>query len=137
MGTQGGTKMFCPSCREVQVCQAVYEGKAGLKGGQRWYRTDYPDIQWFRRVRQCLDCDAVFVTAEIREDFLKELVALRDALSDIKVNAEKYRKESAAASKTLAKLSESLSVLRALDLYKQESVDIDELFADTDEDEEE
>ncbi len=68
---------------------------------------------------------------------MKELVALRDSLSDIKVNAEKYQTESAAASETLAKLSQSLSVLRALDLYKQAAVDIDELFADTDDDEEE
>jgi hypothetical protein len=137
MGEQGGTKMYCPSCQEIQVCQAIHGGKVGLKGGQRWQRTDYPDIQWFRRVRQCLNCSEVFITAEIREDILEELVALRDALSDIKVNAEKYRRESAAASRTLAKLSESLSVLRALDFYKQEATPVDpsleELFGEEDE----
>ena len=129
--------MYCPSCQEIQDCKAIPEGKAGLKGGQRWQRTDYPDLQWFRRVRQCLYCEEIFVTAEIRENILEELVALRYALSDIKINAEKYQRESVAASKTLSKLSESLSVLRALDLYKQESTpELDEFFADVEEEEE-
>jgi hypothetical protein len=73
----------------------------------------------------------------MREDILEELVKLRNALSDIKVNAEKYQRESSAASQTLAKLSKSLSVLRALDMYKQEPTPtFEELFADVDEDDE-
>ena len=51
-------------------------------------------------------------------EFLEELVELRDALSSIKSNAESYIQESAAASQSLSKLSESLGVLRALKVYK-------------------
>jgi hypothetical protein len=134
---EGGMNIYCPYCGGIQECKVIPASSIGLESEQRWSRTDHTDIQWFRRVRKCLKCENVFITAEIDQDFLDELVALRNALRDIKVNAERYRKESATASKSLAKLSESLSVLRALDLYKQEAVDIDELFADTDEDDEE
>ena len=52
------------------------------------------------------------------EGFIDELVELRNALGDIKANAESYIKESDKAAKSLAKLSEALSVLRALKVYK-------------------
>src|SRR5437016_2930027 len=95
---QGGTKMYCPYCESIQVCAAIPTGKLGLKAGQRWYREGHQDIQWFRRGRRCSGCDETFVSAEINEQFLTELVQLRSALADIKVNAEQYSKESRAAS---------------------------------------
>jgi hypothetical protein len=58
------------------------------------------------------------LSAEVPEEFLDELVELRNALRDIKSNAEAYMRESATASQSLGKLSESLSVLRALKVYK-------------------
>jgi hypothetical protein len=115
-----GTKMFCPHCQEINECRAIKPNEVGLKGGQRWYRTDSPDIQWFRRIRQCLGCSEVFITAEVNEDYLDELVELRSALREIKLNAEQYLKESTAASKTLTKLSASLGVLQALNIYQSE-----------------
>jgi len=51
---------------------------------------------------------------------LDELVELRNALRDIKENAETYVKESERASKSLSKLGESLEVLRALKIYRAE-----------------
>ncbi len=55
------------------------------------------------------ECEHEFVTAEIQEEFLEELVNLRNALSDIKENAEAYIKESSKASRSLEKLSNALS----------------------------
>jgi hypothetical protein len=78
-----------------------------LNACQRWYRTDHPDIQWFRRVWICQSCDESFIGAEVKEDFLTELVELRSALYDIKANAEPYSKESASATKSLVKLAKS------------------------------
>ncbi|BET26682.1 hypothetical protein RGQ30_21830 [Limnobacter thiooxidans] len=52
---------------------------------------------------------------------MDELVELRNALKDIKKNAEAYSIESANASSSLAKLSESLSVLKALKFYKEQT----------------
>ena len=135
MAKDGGTKMYCPSCEEIQVCQAIPPSSVGLESSQRIGFTDHTDIQWFRRVRQCLDCNNVFISAEVNETFLDELVELRSALGKIKLNAERYMRESTAASASLSKLSKSLEVLRALNLYKQENIDISELFNDADEDE--
>ena len=119
--TKGGTDMFCPSCKQVTTCRAVPAAKVTYDPsdyGQRKYYTKHEDINWFQRGRECLSCAYEFVTAEVDIEFLEELVELRGALSTIKANAEAYIKESAAASQSLSKLSESLSVLRALKVYK-------------------
>ncbi len=116
---QGGTQMWCPYCKEIRVCAAVPLTSIGFESGQRWVKTDHPDINWFRRGRECLTCYREFTTAEMNEDFLEELVELRNALADLKKNAEHYMSESNTASKTLKKLGKSLSVLKALRLYKE------------------
>ncbi len=119
--TKGGTDMFCPSCKQVTTCKAVPAAQVTYDPsdyGQRKYYTKHADINWFQRGRECLSCGHEFVTAEVDIEFLEELVELRGALSTIKANAEAYVKESSAASQSLSKLSESLSVLRALKVYK-------------------
>ncbi|WP_137895044.1 hypothetical protein [Ramlibacter sp. 2FC] len=119
--TKGGTDMYCPSCKEVTTCKAVPAAQVTYNPsdyGQRKYYIKHDDIQFFQRGRECLSCGHEFVSAEVDLQFLEELVELRDALSEIKGNAEAYVKESAAASVSLEKLSESLGVLRALKVYK-------------------
>ncbi len=116
--TQGGTQKWCPNCQAIEVCAAVNPSQLGATSGQRRYSDDHSDIQWFRRGLVCETCSHEWLSAEVPEDFIDELVELRDALRDIKANAEAYAKESSRASKSLAKLSEALSVLRALELYK-------------------
>ena len=117
---QGGTKKWCPDCGKITVCRAVNPSELGYESGQRWYKTDHTDIRWFRRGLICNECEAEWLTAEIQEDFLDELIQLREALKDIKVNAEQYIEDSKKASTTLKKLSKSLGVLRALDIYKEQ-----------------
>ncbi len=111
--------MWCPKCAQITVCSAVDPASLGNPSGQRWQRSDHADIQWFRRGRVCLTCGYEFLTAEANEQFLSELVELRDALRLIKVNAEAYVAESTAAAQALDRLTESLSVLRALKMYQQ------------------
>lgn len=121
--SKGGTDMFCPSCKQVTTCKAVSAAQVTFDPSdyeQRKYFTKNGDINLFQRGRECLLCGHEFVTAEVDIEFLEELVELRGALSAIKTNAEAYVKESAAASQSLSKLSESLSVLRALKVYKGE-----------------
>jgi len=103
--------------RALRLCEAVSTTKLGMPSGQRWYRQEHQDLQWFRRGRKCLTCDLDFITAEIDEDFLDELVQLRTALAQIKSNAESYIEESNNASEALGRLTSSLNVLRALALY--------------------
>jgi hypothetical protein len=64
-----------------------------------------------------LACSGTFVSAEVEENFLDELVQLRGALAQIKKHAEAYIKESDTAAESLKKLAGSLQVLRALRLY--------------------
>ena len=90
----------------------------GHQSGQRWYKSEHADIRWFRRGQICQNCGHEWLSAEVPEEFLDELVELRNALREIKENAEAYVKESDRASKSLSKLSESLKVLRALKVYK-------------------
>lgn len=118
--TQGGTKKWCPDCKSVQVCTAVNPSSLGYKSGQRWYRRDHSDIQWFRRGLICQRCGKEWLTAELPEEFLDELVELRNALKEVKLNAESYIKEAESASARLNKLSTSLAVLRALKVYKNQ-----------------
>lgn len=119
--TKGGTDMYCPSCKDITTCKAVPAAQVTYNSsdyGQLMYFPKHDDIQFFQRGRECLRCRHGFVSAEVDLAFLEELVQLRGALSAIKGNAEAYVKESAAASASLQKLSESLGVLRALKVYK-------------------
>ena len=118
--TQGGTQKWCPSCSDVQVCTAKNPSQLGFASEQRWYRSDHVDIQWFRRGLVCASCGHKWLSAELPEDFLDELVELRNALRDIKANAEAYMDEAERASAGLEKLTKSLSVLRALRIYQEE-----------------
>lgn len=118
---KGGTSMYCPSCKEITTCTAVPAARITENTkdySQRMYYEEYSDIHFFQRGRICQSCNHEFVSAEVDLGFLEELVELRNALSSIKINAETYIKESAAASESLANLSNSLGVLRALKLYK-------------------
>ena len=119
--SKGGTDMYCPSCKCVTTCKAVPAAQVTYNPsdyGQRKYYAKHDDIQFFQRGRICLHCGHEFVSGEVDLAFLEELVELRGALGAIKDNAEAYIKESAAASASLGKLSESLGVLRALKVYK-------------------
>lgn len=76
-----GTKIYCPICSGFSVCRALPPTKAGKPKDQRWYRTDHGDISWFRRARRCSKCESIFLTAEIDERLLDELIALRTKLT--------------------------------------------------------
>lgn len=115
---QGGTKKWCPHCEETTVCKAVNPSTLGYESGQRWYRTKHTDVIWFRRGLICQECASEWLTAEIEESFLDELIALRDALKDVKDHAEQYIEESSKASKALGSLTKSLNVLKTLKVYK-------------------
>ncbi|MFN7563990.1 MAG: hypothetical protein ACK5TH_19635, partial [Prosthecobacter sp.] len=70
--------------------------------------------------RRCLICWEEFLTAELREDFVNELVELRNALAAIKRDTENYIEQSQTTSKTLSSLNASLTKLRALRIYKEQ-----------------
>lgn len=117
----GGTAMWCPRCKRITTCKAVPGASVTYDAGdyaQRRYHTDHDDLNWFQRGRRCLSCNFGFLTGEARLAFLFELVELRDALSDLKKNAETYAQQSKDAAASLDSLTKSLDVLRALKIYK-------------------
>ena len=75
----GGTKIYCPTCKVEQVCKAISATRFGEKKEQRVSNQYYNDIKWFRRGRQCLICKNQFLTGELDEKLIEELVMLRAA----------------------------------------------------------
>ncbi len=113
--------MWCPECKGIRVCKAIPGADVTWDTDdytQRRYHSAHNDLNWFQRGRECLTCEHRFLTGEIGLDFLFELVRLRDALNNIKISAEQYSSESVRAAASLRKLSASLNVLKALDMYK-------------------
>ena len=112
--------MWCAHCKTITVCEGLPPSTLGKKAGQRWYKTDHTDVHFFRRGRRCLTCRKSFLSAELREDFVEELVELRDALATIKKDAEQYIEDSEKTSESLTSLNASLGKLRALKLYQKQ-----------------
>lgn len=89
-----GTKVYCPNCKSFNVCQALSPTKAGKPKMQRWRFTDHQDISWFRRARKCLACNQTFLSAELDEKLLNELISLREKLAKKnKLTADRIRLE--------------------------------------------
>lgn len=75
--TGGGTKIFCPECNDVRICRALSPTALEKPSSQRVQDEAYPDLHWFRRGRECLTCGHKFLTGELDEDFIRELIELR------------------------------------------------------------
>ena len=112
--TRTAAKLWCPHCEEIHPCYSVNPSDVGESGGRRFYKSDAADVNFFRRFRNCTNCDEHFETSEVEARFLDELVQLREALADIKANAAAYEQDAKKASDKLKKLSKSLAVLKAL-----------------------
>lgn len=76
---KGGTEMYCPKCKKITICSAMTVSQLSFDGcsSQRICHTEYDDLQWFRRGRECQACGHQFLTAEIIEDFIDELADAR------------------------------------------------------------
>jgi transcriptional regulator NrdR family protein len=119
-GRDGGTKMYCPKCKVVTTCRAITVANvlnSNTGNQQRLYQADSDGnrISFFRRGRECLGCYQEFLTAELDEDFLDELIKLRDSLKSIKENAHLFSSKIDGAQDALKKLRDGLAELEALD----------------------
>lgn len=77
----GGLLIYCPNCARLSICASIPLYKASKPKSRRLFQEENRDIQWFRRVRQCKSCSEMFLTAEVEEHFLNELVELRQLLA--------------------------------------------------------
>ncbi len=82
---KGGTKIYCPFCKEFQECQRIdlphrdWEDK-----DQRKQYPEHKDLAWFERQRKCLECKNQFTTVEIDKDVLDELIKLRATFDGVR-----------------------------------------------------
>jgi hypothetical protein len=79
---RGALRLYCPKCKAVQPCPALPLWKLKKPKGRRWFFEDHPDIQWFRRGRECSACHHKFLTAELDEKFTEDLLKLRELVAE-------------------------------------------------------
>ena len=92
---QGGTQKRCPKCEAYRVVRSLPPSSCGAPiPGQRVYRPEYEDLHYFRRGLQCQTCWHKWLSAEVPETLIHELVGLRNELRDIKENTEAHTEES-------------------------------------------
>ena len=77
----GGTKIHCPKCKAIKICTVVPLYQLKKPKARNWRREDHNDIQWFRRGRRCTVCGHQFLSAELSEKFVEELVKGRQLLA--------------------------------------------------------
>lgn len=75
---KGGTKVYCPYCQSFELCRAVRSTEVGEKGWQRMYFVGHKDVSFFNRARLCKKCNRTFLSAEVSQFLLEELVAQRN-----------------------------------------------------------
>lgn len=87
MGRDGGTQMWCATCKRVRVCAAVYATDHAR--GHLLVSTAHGDVNYRVRMRECLSCFSTWETCEIPRTLVEELMELRDVLGDLRpiVNA--------------------------------------------------
>jgi hypothetical protein len=106
------TRLHCPHCREVRVCEDLPPSKITGKLGPRRYRAKQPDIQWFERARECSTCGFLFLTAEINKPLMEEFVALREANSRLAARLDLLESSIRAAGAPLRAVRQLLRIPR-------------------------
>lgn len=91
---QGGTLKRCPKCKDYRVVRSLPPSCRAPIPSQRVCRPEYEDIHYFRRGQQCQTCWHIWLSAEVPETLIHELIELRNALRDIKKNTEAQSEES-------------------------------------------
>jgi hypothetical protein len=80
---KGGTDKWCPNCEKIRVVKAVNSTELGFPSGQHWLNREHTDIHWFRRGQICQTCGQKWLSAELPESFVSELVRLRSFVSEL------------------------------------------------------
>ena len=86
---QGGTRKWCTKCKSVRVvkCEPSPVAIPAVSS------VPFSDIKYFRRCQECQTCGHYWISAEVPEDLIYELMFLRAELRDIKETAEAHSEE--------------------------------------------
>ena len=90
MGKDGGTQMWCPGCKSLQICRVSTEESSDR--GPRYYKKN-PSIHTFRRPRECNSCGLFFWTDEISEDLTSQIVQRVDTFSETRQRINNFALE--------------------------------------------
>ena len=76
MGKDGGTQLWCSNCKSIQICRvdSNYSGLDGDRGNVVY--SQVPDLNSFRRPRICNNCEDLFWTDEVNEEWIGKLISL-------------------------------------------------------------
>ena len=74
MGKDGGTQLWCPKCKSIQVCRVdeTFVQSDQNRGNVFWHRV--PEVNSFRRPRICNKCEEFFWTDEVNEVWIEKLL---------------------------------------------------------------
>lgn len=89
---RGPLQIHCAECGEFQRARSLRIPRSLGDGKRKWYFVKEKDIAWFRRKRQCAKCGTEFLTGEVSEDLIDELLRLRQR--DKKRKVSSYAKAS-------------------------------------------
>jgi transcriptional regulator NrdR family protein len=89
MESGGGTQLWCPKCDAIQTCKVLWYDNTS-KGN--FIDTDFPDLHYRERPRECNKCGEHFNTFEINSDAIDELKELRKLVEGIKQSVEDQQK---------------------------------------------
>jgi dCTP diphosphatase len=73
MGKDGGTQLWCPACKDLQVCRVVTDSVDSEDRGNRYY-TENPQLKSFRRPRECTKCGHFFWTDEVAHAWINVIL---------------------------------------------------------------
>lgn len=114
---RSATILWCSGCEEYRPCRVVTASESehfdGFDGayGNRFNFTDYQDLKFFLRYRECSVCEFQFQTVEISDVFLYELVRFRNAIKELTLSSaacEDAAMETSQKLKTLTTLLHSI-----------------------------
>jgi len=86
MESGGGTQIWCYKCDALTKCKVLFYNNDS-KGN--FSSTDFKDLHWRARPRECNRCGAQFTTYEINDDAVEELMELRKLVIEMKSSIEK------------------------------------------------
>lgn len=112
---RSATVLWCPHCKKDLPCRVVTGADSDYFDGtygNRFYSTDYEDLQYFLRSRLCSKCENEFQTVELEYKFVDELVRLRNAVKELTLASAAYEET---AMETSQKLKTLMTLLHSLE----------------------
>ena len=85
--------MWCPKCGKETPCAAIALYPHNRKPSQRKAIKCFAEIHFFERLRRCTICGEEFETVELPNDYLYELMKLRELIRKLRDRADVIAKQ--------------------------------------------